>query len=96
MFLSMTESWWDMVTQRYGPDGTHAQGISAETSPPPCAPQPTLPSMFHGRYSDDTESAILQSISLGRRTGDIQDIRTLPFYITPVVFPAYSPLSYGT
>ena len=67
------------------------EGISAETSLPPYVPQPTLPSAFHGRYSGGTESAILQSIFLGRRTGDIQGRRTHLFCIRPVVFPAWSP-----
>jgi hypothetical protein len=61
---------------------------NAESSPPPYALQPTLPSAFHDRYSDDIESAILQSISLERRTDDTPDTQTLPFYTTLVAFPA--------
>jgi uncharacterized membrane protein (UPF0127 family) len=82
------------MTQRYELDGwKRTKGVSAETSPPPDALQPTLPSAFHGRYNDGNESAILQSISLGRRTGGILDTRTPLFCTTLAAFPAWVPLS---
>ena len=66
---------------------------NVETSPPPYALRPILPSTFRDRYNDDSESAILRSTFPGHRIDDTPGIRKHLFYRAPVVFPAYDPLT---